>query len=179
LDLAPPGIRISFTDGMFVNRQADLPIAVADAQARLADLTHAGWLLSASQDAYEAGASLARSGAPGSAWCMCGLVAVHTRNQAAHHNLARLALRWEAATPGGERFPALDADITLTPAGDRTTTLALTGVYRPPPRQQGVADDRATVERVVAATIGVFLDRIAAAICRPVTGGKSPRPAAP
>jgi len=164
---------------MFVSGEADLQIAAADARVRLGDLVRAGWLLSASQDAYGAGASLAWSSAPGSAWCMCGLVTVHTRDQAARHDLAHLALRWEVITPGGERFPALDADITLIPAGGRTTTLALTGVYRPPPGDQGLVEDRATVERVAAATIRVFLDRIATAIGRPAPAGQSPRPAAP
>jgi len=32
----------------------------------------------------------------------------------------------------GGLFPVLDADITLTPAGEQTTRLALAGVYRPP-----------------------------------------------
>jgi hypothetical protein len=164
---------------MFVSREADLPIAVTDARAGLADLTRAGWLLSVSQEAYQAGASQARSGAPRSAWRTCRLVTVHARNQAARDDLARVALRWEAATPGGERFPALDADITLTPARDRATTLALTGVYRPPPGIRGLPDDRVAVERAAAVTIGVFVDRIATAICRPAAEGKSPRPAAP
>jgi len=145
----------------------------------LADLLRAGWLLGVSQDAYGAGTSLACSSAPGSAWCMCRLVTVHARDQAAHRDVAYLPLRWEATSPGGEQFPALDADITLTPAGTRTTTLALTGVYRPPPGNQGLVEIRATVEQVAAATIRVFLDRIAAAICRPDTARESSRPAAP
>jgi hypothetical protein len=53
---------------------------------------------------------------------------------------ARLALRWEAIGANGALFPALDADLTLTPAGDTTTLLALialaardsAGRWRPP-----------------------------------------------
>jgi hypothetical protein len=41
-------------------------------------------------------------------------------------------LRWEATGPGGRLFPALDADITLTPAGEHATLLGLAGCYRPP-----------------------------------------------
>jgi len=61
-------------------------------------------------------------------------------------------------------FPVLDADITLTPAGQRSTTLTLTGAYRPPP---GAALDRTVMHQVATATIPAFLHRIAQAIARP------------
>lgn len=56
---------------------------------------------------------------------------------AAQARLASLArggslLRREAAGPYGRLFPALDADITLTPAGQQATVLELAGAYRPP-----------------------------------------------
>lgn len=167
------------TDAMFMTAQACLQIGLPDARARLANLLCAGWLLSASQEAYDAGISLAQPAPPGSASGRYRLVTVHARDQAARHCPARLALRWEVTGPDGERFPALDADLTLTPAGERATTLALTGVYRPPPWDQGTGNDRATVQRVAATTIRAFLGRIAKAICGPASVGESPRPAAP
>jgi hypothetical protein len=164
---------------MFVTAQACLQIGLADAWARLADLLCAGWLLSASQEAYDTGISRAQPGPPGSAWGRCQLVTVHAQDQAARHCPARLALRWEVTGPDGERFPALDADLTLTPAGERATTLALIGVYRPPPGDQSTGDDRAAVQRVAATTIRAFLGRIAKAICGPARAGEFLRPAAP
>jgi hypothetical protein len=38
-----------------------------------------------------------------------------------------------ATGPGGKLFPALDADIWLTPAGEYSARLSLAGAYRPPP----------------------------------------------
>jgi hypothetical protein len=64
-------------------------------------------------------------------------------------------------------FPALDADITLTPAGNHSTTLTLTGAYRPPLGTVGAELDRAILYRVAAATIRAFLHRVADAIVHP------------
>ena len=44
-----------------------------------------------------------------------------------------LVLRWEATGPGSGLFPVLDADISVTPAGEHFTRLSLAGIYRPPP----------------------------------------------
>lgn len=175
---------------MFVGGEADLQIGLPDARARLADLTRADRLLRASQGAYGTGTDLAESGPLGWVWGLCRLVRVHARDQAAHDDAPRLALRWEVTGPGGEPFPALDADLTLTPAGKHATTLALTGVYRPPPGSQDEADGQATVRRVAEVTIGDFLDRIARSICGPAPaderdggisgeGGSWPPPADP
>ena len=57
---------------------------------------------------------------------------MHFQDLKASGDSARLALRWEASGPGGGLFPALDADITLTPAPKHSATLTLTGAYRPP-----------------------------------------------
>ena len=77
-------------------------------------------------------------------------------------NAARVAVRWEAAAAGGDLFAALDADLTLAPAGNRVTTLTLAGVYRLPPGTQGNGPGQAVVRRVAEATIQAFLDRAAA-----------------
>lgn len=63
---------------------------------------------------------------------MSTLVQVHFRDLVTREGSAVLALRWEAAGPRGGLFPALDADITLTPAGEQATVLELAGAYRPP-----------------------------------------------
>ena len=67
-------------------------------------------------------------------------------------------------------FPALDADITLTPGNHSTTltlTLTLTGAYRPPLGTVGAELDRAILYRVAAATIRAFLHRVTDAILHP------------
>lgn len=152
---------------MFVTGEVQLEIGFTDAWAQLAKLTRAGWLLSASRDAYGAGTvGLAQFAPPRPGLGMSRLVAAHSRELAGRHDLTRVALRWEAIGPGGEVFPALDADITLTPDGEPATRLALAGVYRLPPGNPGAAQDPA-IARIGRATIGTFLDRIAHAMTVP------------
>jgi hypothetical protein len=157
---------------MFVNEAVQLKIGITDARARLATLMRAGWLLSASQGAYGEGtAGLAQFALPGSAYAMSRLAAARSLDLADGHDSARVALRWEAIGPGGEVFPALDADLTLTRDGEHATRLALAGVYRPPPGNPGSGLDPAIARRVAVATIGAFLDRIAHAITVPIRAG--------
>jgi hypothetical protein len=95
------------------------------------------------------------------------LVEVQFRDLVLNEGGAGLALRWDVTGPGGALFPALDADITLTPAGDTATTLALAGTYRPPLGALGAGLDRAILNRVAGATVRDFLNRLAAAIVPP------------
>ena len=154
---------------MFVRAEAQAEISFTLAQARLANLARAGWLLDASQSAYGAGATdLARAAPPGPVRGKSRLVNVHFLDLAAYDGSAHLGLRWEAIGPGGQLFPALDADITLSPAGEHATTLTLAGVYRPPPGNLGGEVDQVVLRRVAEATIETFVDRIAGAIVAPV-----------
>jgi len=72
----------------------------------------------------------------------------------------QLTLRWESTGPGGRLFPALDADITLTLAGEHATLLLLAGSCRPTLGSLGAGLDRAILHRA-AATIRAFLSRVA------------------
>ena len=98
---------------MFISGEVLLDVSFAAAQARLANLARVGPL----------------GGRPG----MSRLVQAHVRDLVTREGSAVLALRREAAGPGGGLFPALDVGITLTPAGDQATALELAGAYRPPP----------------------------------------------
>ena len=136
---------------MFVGDEVPLDVSFTAAQARLVNLIRGGLLGGASQEAYSDGITgLARVGPMGSVPGLSRLVQVHFRELKASDDSARLALRWEATGPGGELFPALDADITLTPAGNHSTTLTLTltGAYRPPLGTVGAELDRAILYRV-------------------------------
>ena len=148
-----------------------LDVGFAAAQAEFTKMCRGGALLSASQDAYGAGiAGLVRVGPLGLVWGVSRLVDVHFRDLTASDDCARVALRWEAIGPGGGLFPALDANITLTAAGEQTTMLALAGTYRPPLGAVGAVFDRAILHRVATATIRAFLGRVADAIARPPAG---------
>jgi hypothetical protein len=155
---------------MFVREELRLNAPFLAARDRLAALAHSGSLLTAAQAASDgAGASdgsagLTRVGPLGPVLGLSRVVEVQFGELVAHDDSAQLALRWEAAGPGGGLFPALDADITLSRVDDQATTLTLTGVYRPPLGSVGAGLDQAILHRVAVATIRDFLGRVGAAI---------------
>jgi len=148
---------------MFVGDEMQLEIGFAVARDRLRQLAEAGALLGSSEDAYDhATTGLQRVGVPG----LSKLVRVQVRELAWTDRSVGLAIRWEATGPGGGLFPVLDADITMTPAGEQLTILAVAGSYRPPLGTMGAALDRAVLHRVASATIRAFLAQVA----RRITG---------
>jgi hypothetical protein len=161
---------------MFVGDEVVLDVSFAVARGRLADLIRNDLLRSASEDAYDAGATgLAQVGALG----LYKVVRVQVRQLAETGGHGGLAIRWEATGPGGGLFPALDADIRLVPTADQTTLLVLSGVYRPPLGPLGTALDRAALHRVAAATIRNFLGRLATSVTGPAGAPEAGTGAAP
>lgn len=157
---------------VFINDEVVLEVGFEAARAGLAKLALDDGLTSASEDAYTEGVTeLIRVGPLGSIPGTSKLVKVRFQNLVTSDDQAGLAVRWEAIGPGGSLFPALDADITVMPAGERTALLRLVGSYRPPLGALGTALDVAIMHRVAAATIREFLNRLAAAIAEPSTSG--------
>jgi hypothetical protein len=153
---------------MFLGDQVLLSVGFGAAQARLANLARGGLLHRASDAAYgDLGSGLARVGPLSAASGMSKLVAVRFSDMAVHEDFAVAAMRWEATGPGGALFPALDADIKLTRAGDDATVLAVCGVYRPPLGALGAGLDRVVLHRLAQATIRTFTHRIGDAITNP------------
>jgi hypothetical protein len=137
---------------MFIGAEKRLDVAFYAAQARLAYLARGGLLRRASQHAYgqwETG--LARLNPPDAAPAMSKLAAVRFRDMVTHADTVLWTMRWEAIDPRGALFPALDADIRLTPAGQEATMLAVSGTYRPPPGGMGTGLDRASLHPVAQA----------------------------
>jgi hypothetical protein len=145
---------------MFVSVEVRLGINMAAAQARLAGLVHDGSLHSVSAVAYARGDAPASVGSPGSE--AARLVDVRVRDLVRLDGSAGLAVRWEAMGPDGELFPALDADVTLTPSDTGDTVLALKGTYRPMRRAIGVQKDDTVVRGIASATVRAFIDSVAA-----------------
>lgn len=160
-----PGAR--FTEGVFVGDQTQLGVGFDAARAGLANLARGGSLTTVSAAAYGAGLTgLARVGPPGSVRGISRLAGVRSRYQATGDGAAVLALRWEATGPGERLFPALDADITLTPAGEQATLLRLAAVYRAPHGSQEAGIEPVIVRQVAAATIRTLMNLVADAITR-------------
>jgi hypothetical protein len=161
---------------LFIGDHVLLNVGFAAARARLGNLADGGVLLGASEHAYGetiAGLAEAAGSVPGASQLAGVLPADITETD----GMAQLALHWEATTGDGGLFPALDADLTLTPAGDQTTVFALTGVFRPPPGLADAGLDREIVCWFAAAALRVFLTRLAAALVHPA--GATPETPAP
>lgn len=154
---------------MFVGDEVQLEVSFAVAQDRLRQLADGGGLLGTSEDAYDHGAvGLERVGVLG----LSKLVRVQVRELAWTDHSVGLAIRWEATGPGGGLFPVLDADLTMTPIGERVTILTLAGAYRPPLGAMGAALDRAILHRLASATIRAFLTQVACRVAgQPAANG--------
>jgi hypothetical protein len=152
---------------VFVSGEVSLDVSFTVAEVRLATMIGGGLLISASAQAYNDGITgLAGVGPPGPALGLSRLCQVYCQNLKASGDSARFALRWEITGPGG-LVPALDADITLTPAGKHLTTLTLTGVYRTPLGTVSAGLDWGIWYGVATATIRAFLRLLTEAITRP------------
>jgi hypothetical protein len=77
--------------------------------------------------------------------------------------------------PGGALFPALDADIKLTRAGQDVTVLAVSGTYRPPLGTLGAGADRVIMHRIAQATIRAFTQHVGTAIVSPAASPEAAR----
>jgi hypothetical protein len=147
---------------MFVSDEVRIRVGISAARASLADLAHAGSLFSASATAYaRACAAPVRVRSRGRGVVPSRLVDVHTRDLALSDGSAGLALRWEATGPDGDMFPALDADITLTPGDADNTVLSLKGVYRRAPSTVATGQDDEELRRVATSAVRAFIDSVA------------------
>ena len=153
---------------MFVAAEVLLDLGFRAAEARLANVARGGLLTHVSEGAYGDGLTgLARVGPLGEVPGVSKLVEVHVLDVVTRGESAVLALRWEATGPGGRLFPALDADMSLTPAGQHSTRLSLAAVYRPPLAALGTGLDLAVFHKVADATVQSLLARVADVLARP------------
>lgn len=150
---------------VFVSDHILMDVCPDSARRQLERLARDGVLLSASEYAYGAGIT-GLVEAAGLAAGMSRLVGVRPGDLMETEGCARLWLRWEAIGSDGTLFPALDADLTLSPAGENTTVLTLAGVYRLP-EHAGAGFDPGIVRCFAAVTIDSFIARLACALMHP------------
>jgi hypothetical protein len=150
---------------MFIGAEIRLDLGFDAAQATLANLVRGGLLRRASSGAFdEWQACLAQIGPWVTALDMCRLVQVLVRDMVTQADCATWTMRWEVTGPGGPLFPALDADIKLTPAGVDATVLAVCAAYRPPLGGLGAGMDRAIMHQAAEIMIQSFTTCIQMAI---------------
>jgi hypothetical protein len=148
-----------------VGDQVLVDVSFDAVRCRLQRLAEDGVLLRASEYAYGAAITgFAEEAGPTAV--LCSLAGVESGEVVENPNRAQLSLRWEAIGPSGTLFPALDADLTLTPAGDNATTLTLAGVYRLP-GQAAAGLDPAIVRCFAAVAVRCFIARLACALMHP------------
>ncbi len=150
---------------VFIGDHILMDVRLDSATRQLERLARDGVLLSASEYAYGAGIT-GLVEAAGLAAGMSRLVGVQPGDLLETGGGARLGLRWEAVGSDGTLFPALDADLTLSPAGDNTTLLTLAGVYRLP-EHAGAGLDPGIVRCFAAVSIDSFIARLACALMHP------------
>lgn len=147
---------------VFVSAEQALTVGFAVASARLAELVSGEGLHDASREIYEGGvAYLLRTGPAGSVPGASRLVRVLFTELAYRDTELAVGLRWEVTGMTGGLFPALDADIRLTAAGDQQALVTLTGSYRPPLGALGTGPDRLLLDTVATATIRALLTQVA------------------
>jgi hypothetical protein len=150
---------------VFAADQVLVDTSFAAARRRLGRLAGDGVLLGAAEHAYGAGITgLAEAAGPAAR--MTRLAGVRPADLIETPERARLGLRWEAIGSDGAVYPVLDADLTLTPAGEATTLLALAGVYRLG-GQPDAGLDPGIVRCLAAVTIRSFIARLACALMHP------------
>lgn len=152
---------------MFVADEARLDVSFAAALDRLASLIREGALLTVSREAYESESGpLGQAGPPRAGAGPFRLVQVQLGDLVTRGDTAGLAVRWTASGDGGEPFPTLDANLTLTPAAGNVSLLTLSGVYRPQAEPTDASQDH-TLHQVATATARSFVRRLAGAIACP------------
>lgn len=150
---------------MFASDSRVVPVSYAMAASRLEELARGRLLDGVSERVYRGGVEyLLRVGPAGTMPGVSRLVRVRFAEPSHRDGTMSVALRWEATGAVSGLFPALDADIRLSPDGGDRSTVTLTGSYRPPLGVLGERLDRLVLHTVATATITTLLTRIAAAL---------------
>jgi hypothetical protein len=155
---------------MFVAEELTVNTGSAAAQARFENLVHGDSLAGMSEAAYDGSVTGLRKVGP--AGRVAGkLIRVSFLDPVYRGDVMTVGMRWEATGAVGALFPVLDANITISPAGDHTARLALAGSYRPPLGRLGAEVDRAVMHQVAAATMRSLLRNVATALTSPAPAG--------
>jgi len=164
---------------MFVTQALTIELGYRAAQARFTNLLRGNWLAAVSEAAYDDGLTGVLRVGPATP-VAAKLVQVRFLDPVYRGDVMTVGLRWEATGPAGSLFPVLDADIAISPGGEKGTPaaqqparLALTGAYRPPLGRLGARLDQAVLHRIATATMRQLLGGVAETITNPATAGQA------
>jgi hypothetical protein len=150
----------------------DAPVSVV-LDRLIARLAAGGFDDAVTSDFVDTHVTLLRAGVAG----ITTRVAVQALPPLARDDGYVIPIRWEAAGPAGELFPALDADVVLTGDGNAESAIRLVGSYVPPFGRAGAAVDRLVMHRVAVVTLRRFLGHLADEATEPLP--REVRPPAP
>ena len=150
---------------VFVGDCMLLDVSFDATRRRLGCLAGDGVLLAAAEYAYGAGIT-GLAAAAGPAAGASRLAGVRPGHLTETGDCALLGLRWEAIGADGALFPALDAGLALSPAGENETVLTLAGACRLA-SPAGPGPGLAIVRCFAAVTIRSFLARLACVLMDP------------
>jgi hypothetical protein len=152
-----------------VRRRYTVDVRFKAALVRLFNFVSAGSLTPASADAYAAGlGTLAWSQAPPGLLPPLVALEVHVLEPVVAYGAVVVPVRWQAR--GQARLPVvLDADLSLTPAGQDRTVLILAGTFRlPAPPAGSVSSGRVEPHTAAVACADSLLANVADALTSPV-----------
>lgn len=158
-------------DPVFVAEETTLPLPYEQARARLLDYVRVDGLQSSSEDAFEQGRELLVRAGVGA---VSKQVLVQLLQPYEHETVTVVPMRWVATGAAGTMFPQLDGNLELAPVDDEQSTLRLAGAYRAPLAAVGATLDRVLLNRVAGASVGRFLEDVAADLG--TTGGDASAP---
>jgi hypothetical protein len=98
-------------------------------------------------------------------------VVVHIGPLRRHGDVTLLAFSWQA-TGSGSLFPALDADLELSPVGESRSELTVQGRYEPPGGTVGCHIDQFLLHRLADATVRAVLSSLANRLAVPGARGQ-------
>lgn len=146
---------------MFVEAFVPVALPVAAARAALSTALAGPNLVDESNRAYAEGLNalldLAVHG-------LSKEVQVRTLPSRSVGQMTVMPIRWEATGIAGELFPALDADLCLTPVNDVTSLLSIIGRYAPPLGRVGEVLDRTLLSGTAQASVETFVQGLSAAM---------------
>ncbi len=145
---------------MFVEVAVTVPLGLAEARAALDRAVADDGLTTESERAHAEGLDFLMRVGPRGEHHVGKQVLVHVLPSRLVAGVVIVPLRWVATGPTGRLFPTLEANLTLSAAGNDTTQLSILGSYTPPLGWAGPLD-RSILSAVATSSVRALLREVA------------------